>query len=64
MFLTLVMVFSLIGSANAVPVLAEEQTNAAVKVGWYETPIDWTDQFGRKNGYNYEHQTKVASYTG
>lgn len=53
--------------ALAAPI-ASISANAAseskvVRVGWYETPLDKTDQFGRKVGYNYEYLCKVAAYT-
>ena len=35
-----------------------------VRVGWYESPYNMTDQFGRKSGFAYEYQRKIASYTG
>ncbi len=35
-----------------------------VRVGWYESPFNRTDQFGRKSGYAYEYQRKIAAYTG
>ena len=60
--LAVLTIFSLIGNVSFKPVNAEKE-QTTVKVGWYVTPIDWTDQFGRKNGYNYEYQCKVASYT-
>ncbi len=35
-----------------------------VRVGWYETPFNRTDQYGRRSGYAYEYQRKIAAYTG
>ncbi len=35
-----------------------------VRVGWYESPWNQTDSFGRRSGYAYEYQCKIASYTG
>ena len=35
-----------------------------VRVGWYESPFNMTDQFGRRSGYAYEYQRKLAAYTG
>ncbi len=35
-----------------------------VRVGWYESPFNYTDSFGRRAGYAYEYQQKVAAYTG
>ena len=41
---------------------AEEETKV-VRVGWYESAFHHTDQFGRKSGYGYEYQQRVAAYT-
>ncbi len=35
-----------------------------VRVGWHEEPYFITDQYGRRSGYSYEYQCKVAAYTG
>ena len=35
-----------------------------VRVGWYESPFNRTDQYGRRSGYAYDYQQKIASYTG
>lgn len=35
-----------------------------VRVGWYESAFHSTDQFGRRSGYGYEYQQRVAIYTG
>ena len=35
-----------------------------VRVGWYESPFNMTDEDGNRSGYAYEYQRKVASYTG
>ena len=35
-----------------------------VRVGWYESAFHRTDQFGRRSGYGYEYQQRVAIYTG
>lgn len=49
----------------AVPSLsnAAEETKT-VRVGWYESPFNMTDENGNRSGYAYEYQRKVASYTG
>ena len=35
-----------------------------VRVGWYESPFNATDKTGRRSGYAYEYQQKLAAYTG
>ncbi len=43
-------------------VLAKEKK--VVRVGWHEEPFFITDKYGRKSGYSYEYQRKIAAYTG
>lgn len=35
-----------------------------VRVGWYESSFNRTDSHGRRSGYAYEYQMKLAAYTG
>ncbi len=35
-----------------------------VRVGWYESPFNQTDPYGRRSGYAYEYQQKIAAYNG
>ena len=35
-----------------------------VRVGWYESSFNKTDSLGRRSGYAYEYQMKIAAYTG
>ncbi|MBR5110834.1 MAG: EAL domain-containing protein [Clostridia bacterium] len=35
-----------------------------VRVGWYESAFHRTDQFGRRSGYGYEYQQRIATFTG
>ena len=35
-----------------------------VRVGWYESSFNTKDDAGRRSGYAYEYQIKVAAYTG
>ncbi|MCR5149906.1 MAG: EAL domain-containing protein [Clostridiales bacterium] len=42
---------------------AKEQQKE-VRVGWYESPFNTTDESGRKSGYAYEYQLKIAAYSG
>ena len=44
--------------------LGEEDAKNTVRVGWYESHFNYMDQFGRKTGYAYEYQQKIAAYTG
>ena len=59
--LCLIIALSLILPLTA---LADEAERKVVRVGWYESAFHRTDQFGRKSGYGYEYQQRVATYTG
>ncbi|MBQ6960681.1 MAG: EAL domain-containing protein [Clostridia bacterium] len=41
-----------------------ENSRKIVRVGWYESPFNTMDELGRRSGYAYEYQQKVAAYTG
>ena len=43
---------------------ASDGSGKVVRVGWYESKFHQTDAYGRKSGYGYEYQRKVAAYTG
>ncbi len=43
---------------------AAEDGEKVVRVGWYESSFNQTDEFGRRSGYAYEYQMKIAAYTG
>ena len=60
----IVLLLSLI-AAIAMPLTASAQgEKKVVRVGWYESPFNQTDDKGRRSGYAYEYQQKIASYTG
>ena len=42
---------------------AEEAEHKTVRVGWYESPFNFTDQFGRRSGYAYDYQQKISACT-
>ena len=47
------------------PLAAQAQGGEkVVRVGWHEEPYFITDLYGRRSGYSYEYQCKVAAYTG
>ncbi len=41
-----------------------EPEKKTVRVGWYESAFNTTDASGRRSGYAYEYQLKIAAYTG
>ncbi len=56
--ITLVMLCLLPAAVSA------EESPKVVRVGWYDTPFNYKDAFGRRTGYAYEYQRKIAAYTG
>ena len=60
-----ILLCAVMAASFAVPVVAHAQEpGKTVRVGWYESPFNMTDQFGRRSGYAYEYQQKIAAYTG
>ena len=43
---------------------AAESTERVIRVGWYESPFNHTDEYERRSGYGYEYQQMIAAYTG
>ncbi|MBR3739076.1 MAG: diguanylate cyclase [Clostridia bacterium] len=41
-----------------------QSTDKTVRVGWFESPFNMIDAAGRRSGYAYEYQQKIAGYTG
>lgn len=35
-----------------------------VRVGWFDSPFNTIDEFGRRAGYAYDYQQKLAAYSG
>ena len=63
--LSVVLLCIVMASAFMLPLTAHAQgTGKTVRVGWYESPFNQTDEFGRRSGYAYEYQQKIAAYTG
>ena len=43
---------------------AEAGQKTVVRVGWFDSPYYMMDRFGRRSGYAYEYQQKIAPYAG
>ena len=41
-----------------------QNTGKTIRVGWHEAPYFIRDKYGRRSGYSYDYQCKVAAYTG
>ena len=50
--------------ACALPALGAASEGKVVRVGWYESAFHRTDQYGRRSGYGYEYQQRIATFTG
>ena len=57
------LLFFFIAAALALPVTAHGE-GKEVRIGWYETPFNIIDKSGRRSGYAYEYQQKLAAYSG
>ena len=44
-------------------VIHAQESDKTVRVGWYESSFNTTDSTGRRSGYAYEYQQKLAAYT-
>ena len=50
--------------AAALPGGRAEQAGKTVRVGWYESTFNRMDASGRRSGYAYDYQQKIAAYSG
>ena len=62
--LLLALCLLLLFTAIPLPAAAQETAHKTVRVGWHEEPYFITDSYGRRSGYSYEYQCKLAAYTG
>ncbi|MBQ6121158.1 MAG: amino acid ABC transporter substrate-binding protein, partial [Clostridia bacterium] len=63
-FATLLICLCLAVAALLPLAASAQETRKTVRVGWYESPFNITDRHGRRSGYAYEYQRKIAAYTG
>ena len=49
---------------NTSKVFASSEKNQKVRIGWYDSPFNHIDSLGRRSGYGYDYQRRIASYTG
>ncbi|MBO4415125.1 MAG: transporter substrate-binding domain-containing protein, partial [Lachnospiraceae bacterium] len=62
--ITMILLVILLTAAFILPSFAAPAESKTVRVGWYESPFNSTDETGRRSGYAYEYQQKIAAYTG
>ncbi|MGX8706710.1 MAG: substrate-binding periplasmic protein, partial [bacterium] len=48
----------------AIPPIPARAQSRIIRVGWFESPFNATDALGRRSGYAYDYQQKIAAYTG
>ncbi len=60
----LLSVITLLTMAVSFTAYARERAQKLVRVGWYDSAFHRRDQFGRRSGYGYEYQQRIATYTG
>ena len=53
-----------LGAALPCSAFAQEAGHKVVRVGWYDSSYNTVDSSGRRSGYAYEYQLKIACYTG
>ena len=68
-FIAFLFCIFLLSAFLAVPFLAAdtayaEEPQKVLRVGWYESPFNSMDESGRRSGYAYEYQMKIAAYSG
>lgn len=55
----------IVAATFVLPIAASANSaQKTVRVGWYESSFNTTDKSGRRSGYAYEYQLKIAAYTG
>ena len=54
----------LLAMAAPFPASAQSADRKVVRVGWFDSSFCYWDQFGRRNGIDYEYQQKISAYTG
>lgn len=60
----IVVIASLTGMMASISVYAKEAEQKVVRVGWFDSPFCYFDQYGRRCGADYEYQQKISAYTG
>ena len=62
--ITALLLFLTAGIFTPLAVYAKDGERKKVRVGWHEPPYFIVDEDGRRSGYSYEYQRKIAAYTG
>ena len=62
-FYILILVPSLLLVSLICKISVNAENGRVVRVGWFESNYNITDDFGRRSGYSYEYQQKLSIYT-
>ena len=57
----LILLPSLLCTLLSISAYAQEKI---VRVGWFESKYNISDEYGRRSGYSYDYQQALAVYTG
>ena len=63
-FSALLLCLFVMAASLPAPVARATEPEKTVRVGWYDSSYNTVDQYGRRSGYAYEYQLKIAAYTG
>jgi len=65
-FLIITVLVPLVTAYSYIRVNASDQPKErkTVRVGWYDSSFNHVDKYGRRSGYAYDYQQKIADYTG
>lgn len=64
--LTAIVLCMVMATVLTLPLIAQaaQVKGKVVRVGWYESPVSSKDENGRRSGYDYIYEQKLAAYTG
>ena len=62
--LSLLLCLILLAGSCPLSVSAQNGSGKVVRVGWFDTTYNIKDAAGRRTGYSYDYQRKIAAYTG
>lgn len=62
-FLLSLIMAALVVLSPPTPASAQE-SSGIVRVGWYDSKFNITDELGRRSGYAYDYQQEIAAHTG
>jgi hypothetical protein len=62
MALTVLLLMLAMGVCFMRPAYAQESSGKVVRVGWYDSSYNTMDNRGRRSGYAYEYQQKIAAF--